>query len=155
MAEALKDMEKGLEAAQDFNKYANKGKDAQKATQKEKEQLGEYVNKGTSDLPGRNGAFKEAKRDAGIPRAQQPEKIESVPMRSAEYEGGHVLKDSKGNVIMTREYHYTNNSGEKLIIQDHSAGHTKGGQGPHFNVRPADKPRTGKKEGTKEHYPFN
>ncbi|WP_051112231.1 hypothetical protein [Lysinibacillus sphaericus] len=43
VAEALKDMEKGLEAAQDFNKYANKGKDAQKATQKEKEQLGEYV----------------------------------------------------------------------------------------------------------------
>ena len=109
----------------------------------------------TSNPPGRNGAFNEAKRDANIPRAQQPEKIERVPMRSAEHEGGHVIKDSKGKVVMTREYHYTNNSGEKIIIQDHRAGHVKGGQGPHYNVRPADKPRTGKVEGTKEHYPFN
>jgi predicted ribonuclease toxin of YeeF-YezG toxin-antitoxin module len=110
--------------------------------------------KGTDNLPGRSGAFNHAKRDADIPRAQQPEKIERVPMRSADYEGGYVIKDSNGNVIMTREYHFTNNSGGKIIIQDHSAGHIKGGQGPHFNVRPADKPRTGKVEGTKEHYPF-
>jgi len=75
-------------------------------------------------------------------------------MRTADYEGGHVIKDSEGNVIMTREYHYTNTRGEKIIIQDHCAGHMKGGQGPHFNVRPADKPRTGKVEGTKEYYPF-
>ncbi|HDR6300719.1 hypothetical protein DZB85_13545 [Bacillus sp. LB(2018)] len=44
---------------------------------------------------------------------------------------------------------------KKIIIQDHSAGYSKGGQGPHFNVRPADKPRTGKFESTQEHYPFN
>lgn len=69
--------------------------------------------------------------------------------RTADYEGGHVIKDSKGNVIMTRKYHFTNNSGDKIIIQDHSAGRTKGGQGPHFNVRPADKPPTGKVEGQK------
>ncbi|MDM5186431.1 HNH/endonuclease VII fold putative polymorphic toxin [Bacillus sp. DX4.1] len=69
--------------------------------------------------------------------------------------GGHVIKDSNGKAIYTKEYHFTNKDGEKVIIQDHSAGHSKGGQGPHFNVRPADKLRTGKFEGTQEHYPFN
>nr|WP_230491923.1 toxin C-terminal domain-containing protein [Lysinibacillus sphaericus] len=54
-------MEKGLEAAQDFNKYANKGKDAQKATQKEKEQLGEYVNKGNGNSNDAYGGYYERK----------------------------------------------------------------------------------------------
>ncbi|PFI46080.1 hypothetical protein COI73_17970 [Bacillus cereus] len=103
----------------------------------------------------RKGAFNKAKSDAGIPKVQHPEKIERVPMRTADHEGGHVIKDSNGKVIYTKEYHFTNKDGKKVIIQDHSAGHSKGGQGPHFNVRPADKPRTGKFEGTEEHYPFN
>ncbi|PGX09256.1 HNH/endonuclease VII fold putative polymorphic toxin [Bacillus sp. AFS033286] len=115
--------------------------------------------KGTSNTTtvnvSRKGAFNEAKSDAGIPKVQQPEKIERVPMRTADHEGGHVIKDSNGKVIYTKEYHFTNKDGKKVIIQDHSAGHSKGGQGPHFNVRPADKPRTGKFEGTQEHYPFN
>lgn len=76
-------------------------------------------------------------------------------MRSAPHEGGHVIKDANGNVINTREYHYTNSNGEKIIIQDHSAGHTKGDQGPHFNVRPAENPRTGSVPGTQDYYPFN
>ncbi|MDU0073173.1 MULTISPECIES: T7SS effector LXG polymorphic toxin [Bacillus] len=116
------------------------------------------VEKGSKDTvnhPRRNGALKEAKRDAGIPRSQHPEAVERVPMRTAPHEGGHVIKDENGKVIITREYHYTNKDGKKIIIQDHSAGHAKGCQGPHFNVRPADKPRTGKVDGTKEHYPFN
>ncbi|UTR13953.1 HNH/endonuclease VII fold putative polymorphic toxin [Salipaludibacillus sp. LMS25] len=44
-------------------------------------------------------------------------------LRHADYEGGHVIKDSKGNGIMTREYPYTNNREKKIIVQDHSAGH--------------------------------
>jgi len=76
-------------------------------------------------------------------------------MRSAPHECGHVIKDANGNVINTREYHYTNSNGKKIIIQDHSAGHTKGDQGPHFNVRPAENPRTGSVPGTQDHYPFN
>ncbi|ARU63759.1 hypothetical protein CBW65_02610 [Tumebacillus avium] len=75
-------------------------------------------------------------------------------MRTAEYEGGHVIKDKNGGIIETREYHFTNTKGEKIVIQDHGAGHEKGGQGPHFNVRPAGDTRTGKVAGTKEHYPF-
>nr|WGE05101.1 HNH/endonuclease VII fold putative polymorphic toxin [Bacillus subtilis] len=76
-------------------------------------------------------------------------------MRTAPHEGGRVIKDKNGKIIRTREYTFTNNKGEKIIIQDHSAGHEKGGQGPHFNVRPIDNTRTGKVPGTKEHYPFN
>ena len=30
---------------------------------------------------------------------------------------------------MTREYYFRNNGGETVIIQDHSFGHIKGGQG--------------------------
>ncbi|MEC1583735.1 T7SS effector LXG polymorphic toxin [Bacillus subtilis] len=109
----------------------------------------------TQVVVSRKGAFKEAKRDAGIPRAQQPESINRVEMRTAPHEGGRVIKDKNGKIIRTREYTFTNNKGEKIIIQDHSAGHEKGGQGPHFNVRPIDNTRTGKVPGTKEHYPFN
>jgi len=42
----------------------------------------------------------------------------------------------------------------KIVIQDHSAGHVKGGHGPHFNVRPADDTRNGQVPGTKPHYYF-
>ncbi|MET4560545.1 hypothetical protein ABIA69_001689 [Lysinibacillus parviboronicapiens] len=59
--ESLKDMGKGLEAAQDITKNANKGKDAQKATQKEKEQLGEYVNKGNGNSNDAYGGYYERK----------------------------------------------------------------------------------------------
>lgn len=60
-----------------------------------------------------------------------------------------------GSVINTREYNYTLADGKKVTIQDHSAGHAKGEQGPHFNVRPEENLRTGKVEGTNDHYPFN
>ncbi|MCY1095241.1 MULTISPECIES: T7SS effector LXG polymorphic toxin [Bacillus] len=105
-------------------------------------------------LPSRHGALNEAKKDAGILRSQHPESIRRVEMRTAPHEGGRVIKDDYGKIIWTKEYLYTNNKGQKIIIQDHSAGHKKGGQGPHFNVRPFDNPRTGKVPGTKEHYPF-
>ncbi|MCB2343328.1 HNH/endonuclease VII fold putative polymorphic toxin, partial [Clostridium estertheticum] len=112
------------------------------------------VNKG-SDLPGRNGALNRAKRDAGISKSQHPDVVKNEYMRTATYEGGNVIKDVNGNPIKTREYYYKNQNGETVIIQDHSAGHAKGNQGPHFNVRPADNSRTGSVSGTQEHYPFN
>lgn len=49
---------------------------------------------------------------------------------------------------MTREYHYTTPSREKIVFQEHSLGHvygpkgTPGNQGPHFNPRQYD-PTTG------------
>lgn len=68
-------------------------------------------------------------------------------MRSAQHESGHVIKYLNGKVICTKEYVYTNKDGKKIVIQDHSAGHIKGGQGSHFNVRPTDNTRTGKVTG--------
>ena len=105
------------------------------------------------ELPSRKGALREAKRDADIPYNQEPFAIEKVPMSEPDYMGGHVDTSSK-KVIETREYYYKNRKGETVIIQDHSAGHKKGNQGSHFNVRPVDDTRTGKFPGTKGHYPF-
>ena len=41
---------------------------------------------------GRNGAFRAAKRDAGISMSEQPFDIQYAPMREAFYEGGHIIK---------------------------------------------------------------
>lgn len=103
---------------------------------------------------GRKGALREAKRDAGIPMAEQPYDVRRNPMREAEFEGGHVVKDSNGHVIMTREYYYKNQDGNTIVIQDHSAGHIKGEQGSHFNVRPDYNTRNGHVPGTQDHYPY-
>ena len=80
-------------------------------------------------------------------------------MSEPEYAGGHAIKDENGKIIETREYYFKRYDPNKdeyeiIIIQDHSAGHTKGNQGPHFNVRPATKERNGDISGTKKHYPF-
>jgi len=99
----------------------------------------------------RNEAFNEAKRDAGIPTTQSPDRVEHVPMTDR---SGRVVQDSRGNVVLTREYHFTNSRGESIIIQDHGFGHPDFGLGPHFNVRPASNPRTGSVQGTQGHYQF-
>lgn len=107
----------------------------------------------------RKGAFKEAKRDAGIPKSQQPDKIDGkqsvkVPMTD---KFGKTILGEDGKPINTREYHYTKQDGTKVVIQDHSAGHGQfGGEAakPHFNVRPEENTRTGKLPDTKDHYPF-
>jgi RHS repeat-associated protein len=103
----------------------------------------------------RSGALNQAKRDARIHRSQEPFDIKYEYMRTAPSEGGHIIKDANGCPILTREYYYKNNAGEIIVIQEHSAGHEKGNQGPHFNVRPADDTRNGSVSGTQDHYPFN
>ncbi len=112
------------------------------------------IGEAVSELPSRHGAFRQAKRDAGIPVSQQPHDIQYVKMQGAKYEGGHALKDAEGEVIWTREYHFKNKEGKNIVIQDHSAGHLKGDQGPHFNVRTNDNTRNGKVKGIKDHYSF-
>ena len=106
--------------------------------------------------PGRRGAFRQAKRDAGISSGQQPDAITRVPMTDR---SGRQVLGSDGKPIMTREYTYTRADGSKVVIQEHSAGHKfgQGGigdQGPHFNVRPSEQTRTGSVPGTKDHYPW-
>ena len=105
-------------------------------------------------LPSKKAALRQAKRDANIPMNQQPERVENVPMREAKYAGGHVIKDESGHIIMTKEYHYRDIYNNEIVIQDHSAGHIKGGQGSHYNVRPGNNTRTGFVPGTQDHYPF-
>ncbi|WP_394845130.1 hypothetical protein LZC95_49765 [Pendulispora brunnea] len=110
-----------------------------------------------SDLPSRSGAFNQAKKDLGLPRAQQPDAVKRIPM--TDRDGNRILNASK-QPIMTREYTYTRPDGSKVVIQDHSAGHQfgeggVGDQGAHFNVRPIENTRTGHVPGTLDHYLFN
>jgi len=103
--------------------------------------------------PTRGEALNQAKNDAGVPTSQQPSKQASVPLTDSS--GKPVIID--GQKQNTREYTHTTGSGDTVVIQDHSQGHTfpDGGQvGPHFNVRPADNTRNGSVPGTKPHYPY-
>ena len=73
---------------------------------------------------------------------------------------GKAILGADGKPIMTREYTFTRPDGSKVVIQDHSAGHSfgqggVGDQGPHFNVRPPENTRTGSVPGTQPHYPFD
>ena len=87
----------------------------------------------------RKGAFREAKRDVGIYKSQQPYESGSDHMRTAEHEGSKIILGKNNKPIKTREYNFINYKGKKIIIQDNGAKHLKGGQGPHFNVIPANK----------------
>jgi hypothetical protein len=71
---------------------------------------------------------------------------------------GNRILDANKQPIMSRELTYEVN-GKRIVVQDHSAGHDFGeggigNQPSHFNVRPADNTRTGKVEGTQDHYYF-
>ncbi|NMF39649.1 RHS repeat-associated core domain-containing protein, partial [Pseudomonas sp. SWRI 103] len=116
----------------------------------------------------RKGAFREAKRDAGIPMAQSPDmvvdpdtgKTKQYAIEKMTDKNEKRILDDNGMPIDTRVYQFTRSDGSKILIQDHSAGHKFGrvdGIGdhpPHFNLRPIDKPRKGYIEGAKRHYPF-
>jgi uncharacterized protein RhaS with RHS repeats len=86
------------------------------------------------DEASRRAAFRDAKRDAGIPNYQHPDGVRKVPMTDS---SGRAVLGPDGKPIMTREYDFTRSDGSRIIIQDHAAGHTRGDVGPHFNrVRP-------------------
>ncbi|WP_426161320.1 RHS repeat-associated core domain-containing protein [Pseudomonas sp. PWP3-1] len=116
----------------------------------------------------RNGAFKQAKADAGIPRAQHPDAVLD-PRLGTMRQYSHVsmrdqqkneILDAQGRPVMTRVYEFTRADGSKVLIQDHGAGHKfsapdgKGDQTAHFNLRPKNRPRNGKLDGARDHYYF-
>jgi len=142
-----------LDKANDVQKTANKVNKVSQTTQAVSKTQ-KNVTKAADNTVSRKGAFAQAKRDAGIPVSQQPDKVTKVPMTSRD--GSQVMQGNKP--VNTREYHYTKQDGKKIVIQDHSAGHQYpggvGNQGPHFNVRPGDNTRTGNVAGTKDHYTF-
>ena len=99
----------------------------------------------------RSGAFRQAKRDAGIPISQQPDAVNHVEMRGA--------RNPDGAVIQSREYVFKTGP-ETIIIQDHSSGHqlySGEAASPHFNVRKTTKYNIPIKhpEGAKDHYIFS
>ncbi|MBA1245047.1 RHS repeat-associated core domain-containing protein [Pseudomonas japonica] len=102
----------------------------------------------------RRDAFRQAKRDAGIPNGQSP----SISKPYLEDGYGKPILGKYGLPIETRQYHYVNRKGEKVIIQEHSLGHSKAtpshGAEPHFNVRPWNNTKTGDVSGTHGHYNF-
>ncbi|WP_426134503.1 RHS repeat-associated core domain-containing protein [Pseudomonas sp. PWP3-1b2] len=116
----------------------------------------------------RNGAFKQAKADAGIPRTQHPDpafdprlgKTRQYSMVSMRDKQNNEVLNERGIPVMTREYEFTRANGTKILIQDHGAGHKyfasegHGDQPSHFNLRPKERPKNGKLEGTKDHYYF-
>ena len=106
--------------------------------------------------PARRAAWRQAKRDAGVPNSAHPEAVRRVPMTDS---AGKRILDDSGQPVMTREYVFNRGDGSKIVIQDHAAGHRfgqggVGDQGAHFNVRPFENTRTGKVPGTDPHYPF-
>ncbi|MEV5971802.1 putative T7SS-secreted protein [Streptomyces sp. NPDC051921] len=107
-------------------------------------------------LESRSAAFREAKRDLGIPMSQQPYELRRVPMTTRD--GQQIMTDDHRPVI-TREYLFEREDGSRVIIQDHSFGHYYGeggvgDQGPHLNVRPFENPRNGHVPGTALHYEY-
>ena len=87
----------------------------------------------------RKSAFRAAKREAGLAMNQHPIVVKKVPLTDRK---GHLVMDDNYRPLESREYHFVQHNGSKIVIQEHSAGHiygpkgTSGNQGPHFNIRP-------------------
>ncbi|ENA0609664.1 RHS domain-containing protein [Enterobacter bugandensis] len=111
--------------------------------------------KTTYEGTSRRDAFRQAKRDAGIPMSQQPKSITRPNLLDS---SGNKKLNNIGQPIKTRQYELTNNEGKSVFIQEHSLGHAKAtsrhGADPHFNVRPPENVNTGNVPGTHGHYNF-
>ncbi|MCH2110822.1 MAG: HNH/endonuclease VII fold putative polymorphic toxin, partial [Polyangiaceae bacterium] len=105
---------------------------------------------------GKRAALRQAKRDANVPTSAQPDATARPFLRDSQT---RKVIGPDGQPVKTYQYEYTTKDGQKVLIQDYSAGHAHGeggvgDQGPHFNVRPPENPNTGKVPGTKAHYEF-
>ena len=78
--------------------------------------------KGHDSTITRRTAFRQAKKVGGVPLSQQP---------SRSYK--EVLTDQPGRV-MSRVYEFRLTDGQIVTIREHSLGHVKGNEGPHFNT---------------------
>jgi len=111
--------------------------------------------KTTYEGASRSDALRQAKRDAGVPMTQHPKSITRPDLLDGD---GNKILNSSGQPIKTRQYEFTNDKGESVLIQEHSLGHEKATPGhvkePHFNVRPPENPNTGNVPRTHGHYNF-
>jgi HNH/Endo VII superfamily nuclease toxins len=110
------------------------------------------------DSVGRSGAFREAKRDSGIPMNQQPDEVQYKLMTDR---NRNPIVDQNKQMVWFREYHFTRPDGSKIAIQEHTTGDIAIKQyGPHFNVRQANEKGEVLRDassvpGTKDHYSFS
>jgi len=96
----------------------------------------------------RRSAMTQLKKDTGVPRSQSPLNVERQPLMH----NGRTVVGADGKPVMTRVYTHETTAGNRILIQEHSAGHQTGNVGSHFNVRPINNPNTGKVDGTLPHY---
>ena len=122
---------------------------------------------GSIVFPSKRAAKRQAKRDAGVPVSRQPYK---TIVKSMETSDGHKILDENWEEIKTRQEYYksdrivdpnaTEIKQNKVVIQDHSAGHqfgAEGGEGDqpaHIHARPLENTRTGSIDGVQRHYYF-
>jgi len=111
--------------------------------------------KTTYEGKSRRDALRQAKRDAGIPMNQHPYDVSRATLGDGY---GDYVRDTNGIPLQTRQYHFKDQNGSTVVIQEHSLGHAKAtplhGAEPHFNVRPAKNLNTGDVPGTHGHYNF-
>jgi hypothetical protein len=82
--------------------------------------------KGVDSALSRKAAFRQAKEKANVPRSQNPNKVYSEKLTDQEVH-------TEGRV-----YEFMNNDGNKVTIEEHTLGHKKGNQGPHFSSKITD-----------------
>lgn len=66
--------------------------------------------------------MRQAKRDAGIPKNQQPYEVSRTKLGDGY---GVYMRDKNGIPIETRQYHFKDGNGSTVVIQEHSLGHAK------------------------------
>ncbi|MGY4751936.1 polymorphic toxin-type HINT domain-containing protein [Pannonibacter sp. Q-1] len=105
----------------------------------------------------RNGAFRGAKEQAGIPRSAQPTTTYTEPL----LENGIPVRNADGSPVMTRNYVYDHPVHGQVVIKEHSLGHPQftgqAAANPHFNVGifRGQGERAGNIPGVSGHYVFD
>lgn len=82
----------------------------------------------------RRDAFRGAKESAGIPVSSQPISTYREPLR----DGNKIVRNPDGSPVMTRNYVYNHPQHGRVVIKEHSKGHSsfqgQAAYNPHLNV---------------------
>jgi RHS repeat-associated protein len=71
----------------------------------------------------KRSAWNQLKDDLGIPRSQQPISTRTVVQTD---KFGNTIKDFRGVPVNSKEYTFEKSNGDRVVVQDHSFGHTFG-----------------------------
>jgi hypothetical protein len=105
----------------------------------------------------RSDAFRQIKKDLGIPMSQQPIRVEHYKLTNSPSSGNsNMIDPNTGLPVITRIY-YFNLNGREIQVQEHSIGHYHEPRS-HFNVRystdASGDTRGPYVEGARDHYFF-